>query len=90
MALYPIIVIKDFSFADDLVLLNHEQIHFRQQLECLIIPFYVFYIINYLFNLMIYFNHHKAYSNILFEKESFKNENDFFYLQKRKHYAWLK
>ena len=32
----------------------------------------------------------KAYMNISFEKEAYKNDSDFNYLKKRRFWAWVK
>ena len=90
MALFPFILIKrkqDF-FNDQL--LRHEQIHIRQQLEMLLLPFYLLYSIHYLVNLCIYFNHDKAYRNIVFEKEAYQNDQNVMYLSNRRAWSFLK
>ena len=62
--------------------INHEEIHGKQQLELLIIPFYIIYFIEWIF---------KGYKNISFEKEAYANANNLDYLKSRKHYAqWIK
>lgn len=71
-------------------LINHESIHIMQQIELLVVGFYGLYILNYLFNLLIYRNHEKAYMNIIFEKEAYINEDDHNYLNYRKPFSWLK
>ena len=48
---------------------NHKNIHLKQQLELLVIPFYIIYVLNYLYNLL-WITHDKSYRNIIFEKES--------------------
>jgi len=88
MALYPFILIKDEHRKEDVVLINHEKIHLRQQLELAIIPFYLFYLINYLINVFRYKNHHLAYVNILFEREAYKHERNLTYLRFRKFCEW--
>lgn len=60
---------------------NHEKIHFRQQKELLLVGFYILYLIFWL----IY-----GYRNIPFEREAYKNQDDFDYLSKRKLFAFLK
>lgn len=90
MAIYPFILIKKADYKNDKVLINHEKIHHRQQLELLIIPFYIFYLLNYLFNLLKYKSHYKAYLNIVFEKEAFSHEHDFSYLNTRRMFEWFK
>lgn len=64
-------------------------IHIRQQLELLIFPFYIIYLINYLVNLFIYFKHDTAYRNIVFEKEAYAKEKDLLYLSQRQLGEWL-
>ena len=71
MAIYPFILIKDKSMKDNHSLVFHEKIHHRQQLELLIIPFYIWYALAYLFLLIKYKNHDKAYRNIIFEREAY-------------------
>lgn len=88
IALFPFIVIKDVDKKNQ-VLINHEKIHNYQQLECLILPFYLVYLLNYLVNLVIYRNHNKAYRNIIFEKEAFENEANSGYLNTRPVFGFL-
>lgn len=71
-------------------LVQHEKIHLRQQLELLVIPFYILYIVEYLVNLIRHQSTYLAYYNISFEKESYQHEDTANYLQKRKYYSWIK
>lgn len=89
MALYPFILLRSDAMRNDEVLLNHEQIHLRQQIELLVLPFYVLYLLNYLVNLIRYRNHQKAYMSISFEQEAYKMEADLAYLNCRKYCNWL-
>ena len=90
MALFPFMIFKDAAQKDNVLLINHEKIHFRQQLELLILPFYILYLLNYLFNLLRFRNHAKAYFQISFEKEAYANDHNLSYLKERKSYSWLK
>ncbi|MFA6277397.1 MAG: hypothetical protein WC622_11645 [Pedobacter sp.] len=90
MAIFPFILLKNKAQKQDPVLINHEQIHLRQQLELLILPFYFLYVLNYFINLVKYRNHHGAYINISFEKEAYYFEQDFNYLSNREWYSWVK
>ncbi|AMQ00994.1 Membrane protein [Pedobacter cryoconitis] len=90
MAIFPFMLFKDPGQKTDALLINHEKIHFHQQLELLILPFYILYTINYLINLYKYRNHDKAYFNISFEKEAYANELDMNYLKNRRLYSWFK
>lgn len=90
MAIYPFMLFKHHSQKDNPLLIRHEKIHFRQQLELLILPFYVLYLLFYLYNLVKYKQHHIAYLQICFEKEAYANEQNLNYLNQRKRYAWYK
>ncbi|MDX2304124.1 MAG: hypothetical protein NW226_15065 [Microscillaceae bacterium] len=89
MALFPFILVGKRHYRYDAVLINHEKIHLAQQLETLILPFYVLYLCNYLINLVIYREHHKAYINMYFEREAYDHEGDLTYLRKRRFWAFL-
>lgn len=90
MAIYPFMIFKNAALKENLVIINHEKIHFKQQQELLIIFFYPLYFLHYLINLIKYRNHHRAYLEICFEKEAYARERDFDYPASRKPYAWLK
>jgi hypothetical protein len=89
MALFPFLILKDKNSKLNQQLMNHELIHFRQQLELLIIPFYVLYLFNYLINIMLYHKHQEAYRNILFEREAYENDSNLSYLSERRFAAWM-
>jgi hypothetical protein len=89
MALYPFMLFKSGSLKFDGLIINHEKIHFKQQQELLILPFYILYLLHYFANRLKYKNHHQAYMNICFEQEAYANEHDMDYLHKRRPYAWL-
>jgi hypothetical protein len=55
----------------------------RQQLELLVIPFFIWYFIEYLFRLIQYKKADLAYRNISFEREAYANEKDLEYLKNR-------
>ena len=80
MALFPFILVNRTKKADE-VLINHERIHLMQQLEMLVIPFYLLY----LFELIT-----RGYRQISFEKEAYENEKNPRYLLERKWYSWLR
>ena len=80
MALFPFIIISKKTIIDD-EMINHEKIHLRQQIELLIIPFYVWYLI------AIY---RKGYMGVSFEREAHINDKDLTYLKKRKMFSFIK
>lgn len=78
VAFYPFIFIDpEVKITDELV--NHERIHLRQQLELLVIPFYIWYMVEFF---------RKGYRNISFEREAYGNEKDLGYLGKRKPFSF--
>ena len=52
MAIFPFILVHRSSIPVGEKLLNHERIHLQQQLELLIIPFYIWYGLEYLFYIL--------------------------------------
>ena len=71
-------------------IINHESIHIKQQEEMLILPFYIWYVTEWIIKVPIYFSFQKAYRNISFEREAYDNDDNLSYLSDRKHYAWIK
>jgi hypothetical protein len=80
IAIFPFIFVPKNAFVTER-LLNHERIHLRQQLEMLILPFYIIYLYEY---------YTKGYMNVSFEKEAYANEHNMEYLKKRKLFAFTK
>lgn len=83
LTLFPFVIIRDFLDKENKVLLNHERIHIRQQLELLILPFFVLYFLEYLIRLIQFKDRNKAYRNISFEREAYDNERNLDYLKTR-------
>jgi len=80
IALYPFIILNpDSKITPELI--NHERIHIRQQMELLIIPFYIWY---------FYESFRKGYFNNRFEREAYDNEHNLTYLATRKWYSFMK
>ncbi len=86
---FPFVFLKKKEDKMNRVLLNHERIHIRQQFELLILPFFVWYFLEYFFRLMQYRNSKKAYYNISFEREAYSNDNDSNYLLNRRLYSFF-
>ena len=89
MAIFPFIFLKEESFINNVELINHEKIHLKQQLELLIVFFYVWYGIEFLIKWIKLKDSKKAYYNISFEKEAYENESNLNYLKNRKKYNWI-
>ena len=90
MAVWPFILIKDTSLIEGTNILNHEKIHFRQQLELLIFPFYIWYVLEFILRLANQKNWNKAYRNISFEREAYTHESNNDYLKKRPFWGFIK
>ena len=89
MALYPFILVKRKELKTNRELLQHEQIHLQQQIELLVLPFYVVYLLCYLYNLWRFKDHYTAYMQIPFEREAYRHESEPDYMTRRKFWAWL-
>jgi hypothetical protein len=68
--------------------INHEKIHWKQQIEMLIIFFYLWYLLEFILKFL--FKGLKAYRLINFEKEAYTNDKDLNYLNNRKPFNWIK
>ncbi|MDC1161964.1 hypothetical protein OAT18_00840 [Tenacibaculum sp.] len=90
LTLYPFIFLKRKDLKHDAVLINHEKIHLKQQIELLIIFFYLFYGLEWLIKLIKYRNGYVAYKNLSFEREAYQNEENLYYIKKRKYWNFLK
>ena len=82
LAIFPFLFVKYKKPSKTLI--NHERIHFRQQIEMLILPFYVWYILEYWIHRLKGKSPQHAYMSISFEREAYANDDDFGYLKKRK------
>ncbi len=89
MTVFPFVFLSNRNEVDFSILLNHERIHLRQQLELLVLPFFVWYGIDFLVKLIRYRDKSKAYRNIVFEREAYENEKDLDYLKSRSFWRFL-
>ena len=55
----------------------------------LVLPFYIWYIIELLLR-RITKSKHEAYVSLAFEKEAYQNQYDLNYLKRRKPFSWFK
>lgn len=89
VSLWPFVILKNKDLKEDINFINHEKIHLRQQIELLIIPFYIWYLVEYLLRLIYYKDRFLAYKNISFEREAYSQEMKENYLHERKFWAFL-
>ncbi|MBQ0117642.1 MAG: hypothetical protein KBS98_06975 [Flavobacterium sp.] len=90
LTIYPFVFVNKKGLLNNKVLINHEHIHIKQQLELLILPFFIWYGLEYIYRLIQYRNAKKAYRNISFEREAYANERNFNYVKTRKIFMFLK
>lgn len=70
-------------------MINHEGIHTKQMQELLFMPFYVWYLLEWVVRLVMYRDMRKAYRNISFEREAYANQYNWDYNKERKRYAFI-
>ncbi len=83
LTLFPFIFLKRKNLAFNKALINHEKIHLRQQIELLIVLFYLFYVVEFAIRYVKLKSWEQAYKSISFEKEAYKNEGNPKFLKKR-------
>ena len=89
ITLFPFIFLKKKDLKQDLILINHEKIHLKQQKELLIIFFYLFYVLEWSIKMFTYKNSYLTYQNLSFEREAYQNENNLSYLKNRKTWNFI-
>ena len=90
ITLFPFIVLVDKKDREDVVMMNHEKMHIRQQLEMLIVPFFIWYGLEFLFRWIQFKDKHLAYRKISFEREAYANEENINYLKARSFWCFLR
>lgn len=90
LALFPFVFLKTKELRYHKNLINHEKIHLRQQLELLVLPFYIIYGMEFLVRMLYYRNWKNAYRNISFEREAYENEKNLDYLKSRPFWEFLR
>jgi len=83
VSLWPFVILKHKELAKEPVFMNHERIHLSQQIEMLILPFYLWYSLEFMLRWYQFKNPYLAYKNISFEREAYTNESDLNYFRKR-------
>lgn len=90
LTVFPLVFLKSAESKRDAVLVNHEKIHLRQQLELLVLPFFVWYGLEFLIRFLKYRDRQMAYRKISFEQEAYANEKNLHYLKQRSFWRFLK
>ena len=89
LTLFPFIILKEKIDVSNPIMIQHEKIHIRQQTEMLILPFFIWYGIEYFIRILQYKNKQTAYRNISFEREAYANESQKDFLQQRRFWNFL-
>lgn len=90
ITLCPIGIFVKEKYARSPSLINHESIHWQQQLELFIIPFYILYLLEWFVNVIrryILKENIRPYRDISFEREAYINQSNPNYLTKRLKYS---
>lgn len=88
--LFGIVFARRQYFPLDKRAINHEYIHTRQMFELFIVGFYIWYILEWLYKLIIYKDRLMVYKKISFEKEAYINDINLDYLRERKLFSFIK
>ncbi|MEO1031121.1 MAG: hypothetical protein AAFX55_06935 [Bacteroidota bacterium] len=89
MTVFPFMFLKHKRLKWNKVLVNHEKIHLRQQIELLIVPFFMIYGFEFLVRWLQYKEWKLAYRNMSFEREAYENEKDLDYLDSRSFWEFI-
>jgi hypothetical protein len=68
--------------------IQHERIHTEQIKELGYVPFYIWYLLEWVVKLLWYGK--RSYYNISFEREARAGQEELFYMRNRKRYSFLK
>ena len=88
LAVWPFIFLDPQYVSDRLI--QHEEIHLKQQVELLVVGFYILYAFYFIKNYIRYRKFYISYRKIPFEIEAFEHQETKNYLENRKRFAWLK
>ena len=89
LTIFPFVFVKYRRAKVSLTFINHERIHLRQQIEMLILPFFIWYFLEFFMRWIQFKNRNLAYKNISFEREAYANEKDPDYLKQRSYGSWV-
>ena len=90
ITIFPFVFFTHSALLHNKTLINHEKIHIRQQIEMLVLPFFIWYLFEFIYKLFIYKNTFLAYKNISFEREAYQNDQNLDYLKDKKLWSFWK
>jgi hypothetical protein len=89
-AFFPFVFVRDEEFATP-IFINHERIHFRQQLETLFVGLFLLHIFEDIFSgLFLKLSAEKRYLYRSAEQEAYRNQENLDYLENRKLFSQFK
>lgn len=95
ITIFPFIILKKSYFDKQPkelldITINHEKIHIKQQIELLVVFFYLWYFLEYYIKNFKYTFKEDVYLNLSFEREAYENESNKDYLKTRKFWSFIK
>jgi len=91
MCVWPFLWIRPAANLPDMkLIIRHERIHARQQIEMAWIFFFIWYLGEFLIRLALLRDRMKAYKQLSHEREAYENDNDPGYLKNRRLFAWIR
>ena len=90
LTLWPwIFVRKSAKFTP--MMKRHEATHAHQQVECLFVVFLIIYCLEWIIKYVLCgFDSDRSYRSISFEQEAYEHQEEIYYNDVRRHYAWLR
>lgn len=86
ITLFPFVISREPMDEDTL---RHETIHIHQQIETLVIGFYLLYALFYIIGYIKYRDPDEAYYRIPFEQEAYTHSYNKDYIKERKAFSWI-
>ncbi len=90
ITIFPFIIISDRKYRSDAILIRHEKIHIRQQIELAVFPFFIWYFVEFVIRLVTLRDRKAAYKSISFEREAYDNQENPSYLKTRPVWNFLR
>jgi hypothetical protein len=92
LTLWPwIFVREDKSAKFTQMAKRHEGTHAHQQVECLLVGFLIIYCLEWIIkDVLCGFDSDRSYRSISFEQEAYEHQEEVYYNDVRRHFAWLK
>ncbi len=83
ITVFPFVIVKSKAAKQNPTLIQHERIHLRQQIEMGVLPFFIWYSLEFFWHYFQGSSRQLAYRLISFEQEAYQNEHNLDYLAKR-------